>query len=408
MEVSMKALCRIVPFLLVALSLGLLAAPRRAQTVPLYAARNGLMCQSCHFDPNGGGPRSEFGFAFARNRHRLDPEDSTSRWAGLAVTNRVGETTPLYFGVNQRFMMLENQHTDVDRIERLGFFNMESAIHLAFQPHDRLTLVYTVDGFADGPVNFITGKEAYGLIGGLPANGYLRAGRFRVPFGLRMDDHTVATRAGFGDFGTGASFLPYDPRYPDLGVEVGMDRAGWFGRAAFTNGASSIFSSDGYAEAKAIKVGYSHPRYQGGVSIYDDLIKSGTTPLVRLTRWGYYGMTHAGPFALLGEIAAGTNDVRPSASPPNGIRTNLLAGFAEVDWAPRRQYNLRARYDRVEADRGASQPTRDLATFSRYSLEGEWVPVPFAELRWTYRYLDAKESSLADERQAYLQFHFSY
>jgi len=105
--------------------------PRRAQTVPLYAARTGLMCESCHFDPNGGGPRNEFGFGFAKNRHTLAAEDSTSRWKDLTLTNRVGENIPVYFGVNQRFMLLTNQHVQQGSIERLAFFNMENAIHLA-------------------------------------------------------------------------------------------------------------------------------------------------------------------------------------------------------------------------------------------------------------------------------------
>jgi hypothetical protein len=34
--------------------------------------------------------------------------------------------------------------------------------------------------------------------------------------------------------------------------------------------------------------------------------------------------------------------------------------------------------------------------------------VPFAELRWTLRYIDHQDPLLDDERQAYLQMHFSY
>jgi hypothetical protein len=401
----MRASRRIVAALLVTVSLSLLAFPFRVQSVPLYAARQGLMCQTCHFDPNGGGPRNEFGFGFAKNRHLLTPEDSTSRWAGLSVVNRVGENMPLYFGVNQRFVLLANQHRSVDRPERLGFFNMENAFHLAFQPHDMLTLVYTLDaGIAFGqPPYTARSQEAFGMIGGLPSNGYIKAGRIRTPFGLRMDDHTVATRNGFGDFGTGGSFLPYDPRRPDMGVEIGAERAGWFGRAAFTNGQSSLFTGNGYAEAKTVKLGYNMPWFQAGASLYDDFQKSGTTPLVRLTRWSGYGMSHYGPFALLGEIGAGTDEDKVT-----DIKTNLLAAFVELDWAPRREVNVRARYDRSVLDRGADPVTRDASTFHRYALEGEWVPVPFAELRWTLRYLDPRDPAGDDERQAYLQFHFSY
>jgi len=399
----MRASCRIIVALLIAGSLALLAIPLRVQSVPLYAARTGLMCQTCHFDPNGGGPRNEFGFGFAKNRHLLTPEDSTSRWADLTVANRVGESMPVYFGVNQRFMLLANQHLSADRPERLGFFNMENAIHLAFQPHSMLTLVYTLDGFATGPDNVVRSKEAFGMIGGLPSNGYVKAGRMRIPFGLRMDDHTVATRNGFADFGTGGPFLPYDPRKPDMGVEIGAERGGWHGRAAFTNGQSSVLSGNAYAEAKTVKLGYHSARFQAGASLYDDFQKSGATPLVRFTRWSGYGLTHYGPFALLGEIAAGTDEDLAF-----GGSRNLLAGFVELDWAARREVNVRARYDRVVLDRGADQATRDASTFHRYALEGEWVPVPFAELRGTLRYLDPRDPNGDDERQAYLQFHFSY
>jgi len=266
-----------------------------------------------------------------------------------------------------------------------------------------LTLVYTVDGFATGPTNVVRSKEAFGMIGGLPLNGYVKAGRIRSPFGLRMDDHTVATRNGFGDFGTGGPFLPYDPRQPDMGIEIGAEQAGWFGRAAFTNGLSSLFSANGNAEAKTVKLGYNTTRYQAGVSLYDDFQKSGTTPLVRYTRWGAYGLTHYGPFALVGEIAAGTDENKVA-----DIKTNLLAGFVELDWRARREYNMRVRYDRVVLDRAADPAVRDASTYHRYALEGEWVPVPFAELRWTLRYLDPKDPAQDLERQAYLQFHFAY
>jgi hypothetical protein len=396
----MRLVWRAVPVLLVSLSLTLLLAPRRGQTVPLYAARTGLMCESCHFDPNGGGPRNEFGFAFAKNRHTLAAEDSTSPWKDLTLTNRVGDNMPVYFGVNQRFMLLTNRHTEETSIERLAFFNMENGIHLAFQPHDMLTLVYTLDGFAQGPDNIVRSKEAFGMIGAPSLGGYLKAGRFRVPFGLRLDDHTVATRNGFGDLGTGGTFLPYDPRKVDMGVELGVERGRWFGRAAMTNGTATYVSSDPFANAIAVKLGYNSPYYQGAVSYYE---QGATGPYSRSSRWGYYALTHYGPWALIGEVAAG-NDVDRTS----GGTRSLFAGFGELNYAPRRWANLRVRYDRQELDGGAGEPTREQNTFSRYALEGEFVPVPFAELRWTLRYLVPKDPSQDEERQAYLQFHFSY
>jgi hypothetical protein len=139
----MRHLRLVIASVLIIATLGIALWTARSRALPLYAARTGLNCNSCHFDPNGGGPRNEFGFNFAKNRHMLSPEDSSSRWHDLSVVNRVGENVPIYFGLNQRFMMLASNTKTVDGLDSFGFFNMENAIHLTFQPHSLLTLVYT-------------------------------------------------------------------------------------------------------------------------------------------------------------------------------------------------------------------------------------------------------------------------
>ena len=410
----MRLIVRAIPVALLLLSLINLIRPRTADTVPLYAARTGLMCQSCHFDPNGGGPRNEFGFAFARNRHSLEPEDTTSEWHDLDLTNRVGDRMPVYLGVNQRFMLLANTTVHDDSLDRAGFFNMENALHVTFQPHRRLTLVYTRDGFDESSVT----RDAFGMISGFPLDGYFKAGRFRTPFGLRQDDHTVATRNSFLDFYDGKSFLPYDPRRPDMGYEIGADKNGWIGRAAFTNGGTHPLGSvNTNAQAVTAKIGHHLSWYEGGLSFYDDFHKvaGSDTALgnfadrVRHTRWGYYSLTHVGRLALIGEIAAGTD--RSNLATPAGLvgrRTSLAAGYIEADYAPRRDYNMRVRFDHLELDRNPDEDVKKDNTHNRYSLEGEWVPVPFAELRWALRFIDHRGADDDDERQGFIQMHFSY
>ncbi|TMQ53273.1 MAG: hypothetical protein E6K73_01650 [Candidatus Eisenbacteria bacterium] len=421
----MRHALRAVAVALPLISLGMLVWPRGGATVPLYAARTGLMCANCHFDPNGGGPRNDFGFAFARNRHSLEPEDSTSAWHDLSVVNRVGDNMPVYFGLNHRVLLLGNTTVKTDSLDRLAFFNMENAIHIAFQPHPRLALVHTQDG--------ATPRESFGWIGGFPWDGYIKIGAFRNPFGLRMDDHTVATRQGFLDFFTVPSglanlvqrtFLPYDPRSTDEGIEVGATRSGFYGRVALTNGSSSLFAPPGFgnsfAEAKAVKLGYGNTFFHAAASFYDDYQKNPITftlppafPIRRASRWGFFALTHYRRLALLGEIAAGTDEFEFSEA-----KRNLLAGFAEADYAPMRSVNFRFRYDHVNLDNRRyiliSGPADGLNTHDRYSVEGEYVPVPFAELRWTLRFIQHKfggnslVGDVPDERQGYLQFHFSY
>jgi hypothetical protein len=414
----MRRFIRAVPVLLAVISIASALWPRGGDTVPLYAARTGLMCQNCHFDPNGGGPRNDFGFAFARNRHSLEGEDSTSAFHDLNLTNKIGETMPVYLGVNQRFMLFANQRTTSDSLDRFGFFDMETDLHFTFQPHQRLTLVYT----ADGAFGAFTTREAFGMIGGFPFGGYIKAGRFRNPFGLRWDDHTVATRNSFLDFSTLQSFLPYDPRFTDMGVEVGGSNAHWYGRAAFTNGATNPLGSNSFAQTEAVKIGHLLGFAQGMLSFYDSYNKVTSSsfgfqvaPWKRATRWGYAALGHLNQFAFIGEIAAGTDEeVAPFTGVPNGVKTNKLAGVVEGDWAPDRDLNFRLRYDRLELDRSSDAAIRELNNYNRYAIEGEYVPVPFCELRWALRLIDpvahadALGNKIENEKQAFLQLHFSY
>ena len=411
----MRRSLRWVPLLLVAASLAPLWL-ERAETVPLYAARTGNQCQTCHFDPNGGGPRNDFGFNFARNRHSLDQEPEGSPWRDLTLTNRVGENMPLYIGTNQRFMVFTNDAGDPKGVDRFGFFNMENAISLTFKPHEKLTLVYVHDSFASQPNATDQTRDAFGMLSGGPWSTYLKAGRFRNPFGLRLDDHTVATRNAFLDFAGGETFLPYDPRYPDMGVEIGTLQTNWFGRASFTNGSEDIFQG-GHAQTSAAKIGYNNAAFQSGVSFYDAFNRVTFAPIKRGTRWGYYGLTHRGPFALLGEVAAGTDEAQPPPGFASGAKRNSLAWYAELDYAPVRYVNVRGRYDYLVHDHSTDDAVREANTHSRYALEAEWVPVPFCEIRGAVRRIDHKDDdgysaivgqAIKDETQAFLQFHFSY
>jgi len=429
----MRRPIRAVPLVLLIVSVVALLSTRGGESVPLYAARTGLLCQNCHFDPNGGGPRNEFGFAFAKNRHSLDA-DTSGMWKDLSLVNRVGDNFPLYLGLNQRFMLIANTTVKSDSLDRAGFFDMENAFYLTFVPHARLSLVYSRDGFDAGSST----KDAFGLISGFPLNGYLKAGRFRTPFGLRQDDHTVATRNGYLDFffpsapfnysgsvdSLRSSFLPYDPRQPDMGLEYGAEWRSFFARAAWTDGDSHpLYGPSFYAGAKTLKLGYNNAWSQSGVSIYDDFRRlppsGGVTEVQRATRWGYYGIAHRRNVALLGEIGAGTDELTPPTGKATGPKQNSLAWYAETDYWPWKQANFRARYDYMSLDRGAADPyIRDLNTHTRYALEADWVPVPFAELRFAMRWIhhDADRFrnyfgsavAIKDETQSFLQFHFSY
>jgi hypothetical protein len=414
----MRLSLRVLPALIVSASLApLLFLPAPGRSTPLYSARTGLACANCHFDPNGGGPRNAFGFAYAKNRHSTESE-TEGMFKDLDLTNKVSEQLPLYFGVNSRLMALADDAQDPpDGVDRFGFFQMETELHMAFQPHPRLTLAYTTDGFGTSPNPRVT-REAWGMLG-IGGDYYLRAGVFRVPFGLRMDDHTVSTRNGFTEFQTPSFVLPYDPRISDQGVELGGTRGQFQGRLAYTNGTSNVFDPGpdprAHAQAFSGKIVYVAPRYQLGLSGYDDWVPANGISRVRASRWGTYAMTNRGKVSLMGEVVAGTDQFASSSAGAPYTNVNKLGWFVEGDYQLNGATNFRLRYDRLEGFRIGSDTFRDQFSYNRYALEGEVVPMPFAEIRWTLRLIDpvAEKEPIGSadresEKQAYIQLHLSY
>jgi hypothetical protein len=372
---------------LVVASLGLaLAGTRPAFPLPTYAARTGLECRSCHFDPNGGGPRTTFGFLYSKQRHDLAP-DTSARWAALPATNLVGDV--LYLGTNTRMVYLGMGTWDLGQLST--FFQMQGALDVTLQPHPNLAVVMVRDfGEFSGDVT----RDLYGLIQDSGGNFYVKGGRLRGVYGLRQDDHTAGTRGGFLNTvagGTGG-FLPYDPRGVTTGLEVGFARGGHTLAASLTNGSTAFANR---AQTVSAKLTAPVPNGRIGVSVYDDYE---TSTGRRSSRWGGFGLARmpgAPDLTLQGEIGFGTDDLG------NGEKRNLLATYVQTDYRVSRAFTARARYDFSDVFR--SEPG---FASERFVAEGEWTLVPFADLRLGYREIVPETSG--NEHQILAMLHFYY
>lgn len=355
----------------------------RATALPLYAARQGLPCSACHFDPQGGGPRNEFGFLFEKNRHALTPD--VGKWADLVLANKLGDA--LYFGTNLRQQYTWVAPVGAEDPAVSTFFPMQGALYVTFAPHPMLTLTYNRD--------LRQSRDAWGMIHDLPMGLYLKAGQFRVPFGLRIDDHTGAMRAGFrqaaaGSFGT-TGFLPYDPREVEGGLEVGFaPEVGWLASAAITNGGPAFAS---HAQALTGKVTYQTSLYMVGVSGYHN---HASTSKRDDTRGSIYATLNVAPrLQLLAEAGLGrTDDGAGTASDARGF-------FAEADVRLARGWLVRAKYDFIDLDHRVAGRAQE-----RYTLETDVTPVPFADLKLSLRRVVPEDAP--DENQLLLQWHFYY
>jgi hypothetical protein len=374
----------------VAVTLFSFLVPDSASAVPQFAARTGFTCGSCHFDRGGGGPRKEMGFLFARQRHDLAPDTTAIGQSMSELTNRLSDW--FYFGTNTRLLYLYDDPEAYGSVERdriSNFFQMQSALYTTVRPHERLLLHWTLD------YNEFSGastRDVYGMIEGFPADGYVRAGRFRLPFGLRWEDHTTGTRYGFlapesGDVG-GA--LPYDPRAPQAGVEIGAVPGNWFGALSFTSGEFGYLGGD--AHTLVAKWGVNYRPVQLAISGYDSYRSQDGS---RALRWGAYGIFGWRDLALVAEVVGGENW-------NDDVSTTRIAALAtEATWRFSRAVSVAARYDFSDRDRDT-----DGFAAERFGGEAIWTVVPFADLRIAYRRIIPETSGDVNQIQA--QWHLYY
>ncbi|HKQ18352.1 MAG TPA: hypothetical protein VJW75_01265 [Candidatus Eisenbacteria bacterium] len=361
---------------LAALAFSLVAAP--ADALPLYASREGATCATCHVDPNGGGMRNDFGFVYLKNRHALEAEE---RFAKVTVDPRLNEWIAV--GLDTRILYVASHSNGGPTLTSSTFFPMQGQVNVAVTPHEHLTLVASHGITVDDP-GFPTGyvaRELYGMLEGLPGRTYARVGRFRLPFGLRQDDHTSYVRS--------LAFLPYDSQKDDAGIEVGAIGSRWFGQVSFTNGTTPF---DERAQTIAAKVGRAVSAFQAGLSGFHRYAEDLD---VKHDRWALYGSATKGPFTALGEYARGTDDF------PVGVATNLEAFFAEADYRALRGLNVRGKFDWVNPDRAAGALIE-----RRYTLEMDLNPVPFTEIKLSGRYYDRPGGVIDKEFLAMFYFPF--
>ena len=383
MRMSLRWTCAV---LIVASVAGVVVKPGSA--LPLYTARTGLECRACHFDPNGGGPRNAIGFLYARQRHDLTPDPSPLS-GDVAASNRVGDA--LSFGTNVRLLYVSSGLAGSGVTDVSTFFQMQGALHATFQPHPRLTLVMSRDF---GEFSGDKTRDLFGMVHSASGRFYVKAGRLRHIYGLRQDDHTAGTRAGFLRTAAGGTsgLLPFDPRNVDSGLEAGASYGALGAAATLSNGGAAFANR---AQAASAKITLASSLAQVGTSVYDNFESSSGR---RMTRWGGYGLLRAPAFpdlAVLGEVGFGTDDDGA------GSKRNLAATFLEMDYRVNRSLLLRAKYDLADVYRRVPGNASE-----RFTVETDITLVPFADLKLSYRRIVPETSP--DENQVLAMWHFYF
>jgi hypothetical protein len=286
-----------------------IAAGGHAHTTPepYLAIRTGLKCSACHVNRSGGGGRSAFGSIFAQTQ--LPARTG-------AVRNRALNDF-LSLGWDIRALA---SGTLANTTPRTAIEVSEANAYVEARMIQQVLDVYVDETLGPGPAGT---REVFALVDALPLNGYVKAGKFMLPYGLRLQDDNEFIRAQTG----------FTYKTPDQGVEVGFEPGPWSLFAAVSNGTAGAaennngkqFTSTVVFVQRRFRVGGSASRNQG-------------TGLARRDVLGGFGGAALGPLTVLGELDHIAN--RDQA----GATLGQLTGFVEGDVLAARGVNLKATY----------------------------------------------------------------
>jgi hypothetical protein len=330
---------------LVVLAVGL--APR-AYAEPYLAVQNGYKCVQCHINPTGGGLRNNFGLVFAENVMPMNTLPAgTPVWLGQAVQDiiRVGgdlradwsaATTP--GAATQTSFAVEQ-------------FRLYADVNLI----PNLLGIYVDEEVTPGAQTM----EAYARIGST-SDWYIKAGRFYLPFGWRLQDQTAFVREASG----------INMNTPDNGVEFGLEHDHLSAQVDLTNGAANTGAGTGYQLTSNVVWVETAWRVGASGSFTDS--RGGN-------RWqeALYVGVKTGPIAWLTEADL----IRQAgfAAPEPGTQT-LVPAFLEADWLIHKGNNLKLTYEYFDPEKQVHNNGQ-----TRWSVVDEFTPFPFFQLRGGFR-----------------------
>jgi hypothetical protein len=323
-----------------------LAPPARAE--PYLALRSGLSCSACHVNRTGGGGRTAFGAGYGATTL---PARRTPASLDL-FDGALGER--IRFGADGRGGYLGHVRAEGPY---LGEFRLSSTTLYATVDllPDRLTF-YVDEQIAPGGA---ATREAFALLAASRAGGYLKAGKFFLPYGLRLQDNDAAIRRG-----TGFTF-----ETADIGLEAGFDTGRWAGAAAVSNGTSGAAEQDNRKQLVA-----SMARIVEGGRIGLAASSNDLPGPAHATTAGVFGGVHVEPVVLLVGLD------RTLDRSLDGSRARGAAGHVEADVALARGVTARAWLGAFDRKRGDGE-----RRFRQRGLGVDWTPLPGLQLRVFWR-----------------------
>lgn len=288
---------------------------------PYLAVRTGLKCSACHVNRSGGGGRNAFGSVFAQTQLPM----------GTATARNRALNDFLALGFDLRVV---GSGTVSRSTPRTAIELDEAQAYLEARLIDRALALYVDQTL--GPTRAVA-REAFVLIERPTLNGYLKAGKFLLPYGWRLQDDFEYIRQQTG--------FSYDT--PDQGVEIGIEPGplSWF--VALTNGSvGTAEGNDGKQVTSSLALTFRHFRIGASASHNE------AAGAARRDVAGAFGGFGVGRLAVLGEFDWIED------KPATGPAVEQLAAYVEGDFLLAKGINAKATYGWFDKARAIAEDER--------------------------------------------------
>ena len=346
---------------------------------PYLAQRYGQKCMACHTNITGGGKRTTVG-----NSYALALSDSpvpTTFTTALAEQISVGGN----FRADYTYVAFDSPESNAqgitgNEIEDTSGFDINTGnLYLEFALSEDITFYIDEQVAPEGGRT----REAIAIKKGiLGDNDYIKAGRFYLPFGHRLQDDSAFIREV-----TGFNFAN-----SDTGVEYGIDKNQLSFRFAVSNGTQGAGETNKDKQASTL-LEWVESKYRIGVSAS---VNNGLNQTSR-NAYALFGGLTLGKWAFLAEIDQIVDETATT-------KTTSQAGFLEANYLITPSTNIKFSYDFHDPNDDLDENER-----TRFSLLGETFLNQFSQLRYGIRRTDdIPQNTLQNQTQVFSEYHIFF